>query len=73
MIPLHTAQLLPLDPADPAHLRALVEIWNHACGPDLSITASFAAHNLRPAPGLTQAGWLLVADNWDQGFVSIAG
>jgi GNAT superfamily N-acetyltransferase len=69
MIPLHTAHLLPLNPADPSHIRALAEIWNVACGPDLPITEHLAAFNLRAAPGLTQAGWLLVDDNWAQGVV----
>ena len=69
MIPLHTSQLIPLDPANPVHVRAIVEIWNVACGDDLAITEHFAAHNLRPAPGMTQRGWLLVDDNWVQAFV----
>ena len=69
MIPLHTSQLIPLDPANPVHVRAIAEIWNVACGDDLAITEHFAAFNLRPAPGMTQQGWLLVDDNWAQAFV----
>jgi GNAT superfamily N-acetyltransferase len=69
MIPLHTSQLIPLDPANPVHVRAIAEIWNVACGDELAITEHFAACNLRPAPGMTQQGWLLVDDNWAQGFV----
>mgnify|MGYP000901868928 FL=1 len=69
MIPLHTSHLVPLEPANPVHVRAIAEIWNVACGDDLAITEHFAAHNLRPAPGMTQQGWLLVDDNWAQAFV----
>jgi GNAT superfamily N-acetyltransferase len=69
MIPLFSDQLIALDPANPAHVRAMVEIWNFACGEELAITERFAAFNLRPAPGVTQRGWLSVADNWVQGFV----
>lgn len=69
MLPLHTTQLVPFDSANPTHIRAVVEIWNIACGEDLAITERFAAFNLRPSPGVTQRGWLLVDDNWAQGFV----
>jgi GNAT superfamily N-acetyltransferase len=69
MIPLHTAQLIPLDPSNAGHVRAMVEIWNVACGQALAITEHFAAFNLRPAPGVTQQGWLVVEDNWAQAFV----
>jgi GNAT superfamily N-acetyltransferase len=69
MIPLHTAQLIPLDPTNPAHVRAMVEIWNFACGEALAISERFAAFNLRAAPRVTQRGWLLVDDNWAQAFV----
>ncbi len=69
MIPLHTSQLIPIDPANPVHVRAITEIWNFACGDELAITEHFAAYNLRPAPGMTQQGWLLVDDNWAQAFV----
>ena len=47
----------------------MVEIWNVACGQALAITEHFAAFNLRPAPGVTQQGWLVVEDNWAQAFV----
>jgi GNAT superfamily N-acetyltransferase len=69
MIPLHTSHLVPLDPANPVHVRAVAEIWNFACGDDLALTEHCAAYNLRPAPGMTQQGWLLVDDNWAQAFV----
>lgn len=69
MLPLHTNQLIAFDPANPAHVRALVEIWNVACGPELAISERLAAYNLRPSPGVTRRGWLAVADNWAQGVV----
>jgi GNAT superfamily N-acetyltransferase len=69
MIPLPTAQFIPLDPANPSHVRAMVELWNVACGQSLAITERFAAFNLRSAPGVTQQGWLVVEDNWVQAFV----
>lgn len=69
MIPLRTALLIPLDPAKSNHVRAIAEIWNVACGQSLAITEHFAAFNLRPAPGVTQQGWLVVDDNWAQAFV----
>ncbi len=69
MLPLHTTQLLALDPANPAHVRALVEIWNVAFGEGHAISERFAGFNLRRAPGVTQRGWLAVADNWAQGAV----
>jgi GNAT superfamily N-acetyltransferase len=69
MIPLQTSQLIPLNSANPLHLRAMAEIWNIACGESLAITEHFAAFNLRPAPGVTQQGWLVVDDNWAQAFV----
>lgn len=69
MLSLQTTQLIPLDPANPSHVRALVEIWNVACGPELAISERLAAYNLRPSPGVTRCGWLAVADNWAQGVV----
>ena len=69
MLPLHTTQLLPLDRDNPTHIRALVEIWNFAFGEEYAISERFAAFNLRPSPGVTQRGWLAVADNWAQGAV----
>jgi len=64
-----TSQLITFDLANPTHVRALVEIWNGACGEDHAISERFAAFNLRPSPGVTQTGWLAVADNWAQGVV----
>jgi GNAT superfamily N-acetyltransferase len=69
MISLQTSQLIPIDPANPVHVRAMAEIWNVACGESLAITEHFAAFNLQPAPGVTQQGWLLVDDSWAQAFV----
>ncbi len=71
MIPLFSDQLIPLDPANPAHVRAIVEIWNVACGEGLAITERFAAFNLRPTPGVTQMELLkpkfAVLDETDSG------
>jgi GNAT superfamily N-acetyltransferase len=50
----------------------MVEIWNFACGEAFAISERFAAFNLRAAPGVTQQGWLVVDDNWAQGF-ALAG
>lgn len=69
MPPQHTHQLIPFDPTNPTHIRALVEIWNHACGPALAISERSAAFNLRTGCGVTRAGWLAVADGWAQGVV----
>lgn len=69
MLPLNTIQWIPLDPSNPGHIRAVVEIWNFACGEGLSISEQSVAFNLRPARGVTQQGWLAVEDNWAQGFV----
>ncbi len=69
MIPLQATNLTPFDAANPGHIRAVVEIWNMACGQALSISPRFVAFNLRPSAGVTRQGWLAVADNWVQGFV----
>lgn len=69
MLTLHTTQLIPLDPANPVHVRALVEIWNGAFDDQHAISERLAAFNLRPSPGVTQRGWLAVGDNWAQGAV----
>ncbi len=53
-------QLQPLDPAKPAHLSAVVSIWNAACGRDLAITPRLAAYNLQPAMAEIQAGCIAV-------------
>ncbi len=62
-------QLQPLDPANPAHLSAIVSIWNAACGRDLFITPRFAAYNLQPTPGEIQAGCIAVDRGVPVGFV----
>ncbi len=62
-------QLQPLDPKNPAHLSAVVSLWNTACGPDLSITLRFAAYNLQPAAGGVQAGCMAVDHDTTVGFV----
>ncbi len=61
-------ELQPLDPANPAHLSAIVSLWNAACGRDLSITPRFAAYNLQPAQGETQAGRIAVDHGASVGF-----
>jgi GNAT superfamily N-acetyltransferase len=62
-------QLIPLDPTNATHVRALVEIWNFACGPALAVSERFVTFNLHTSPGMKQQGWLAVQDNWAQAFV----
>ena len=58
-----------LNPAAPFHLRALVEHWNAACGPDLAITERFAAFNLQPCKGAVVAGRQATVEGTPAGFV----
>ncbi len=51
------------DSADPAHIAALVSIWNDACGHALAITPQFAAYNTRPPAGAVQAGRLAMQND----------
>jgi len=62
-------QLGELNPAAPFHLRALVEIWNAACGSNLSISERFAAFNLQPCRGARVEGRLATVDGGPAGFV----
>ena len=38
--------MVELQPADPAHLSAVAELWNEACGEDLAISARLVRYNL---------------------------
>jgi GNAT superfamily N-acetyltransferase len=61
-------ELQPLDPTNPAHLSAIVSLWNAACGRDLSITPRFASYNLQPAKGEMQAGCMAIDHGATVGF-----
>lgn len=57
------------DSADPAHIAALVSIWNDACGRVLAITPQFAAYNTRPPASAVQAGRLAMQNDQPVGLV----
>jgi GNAT superfamily N-acetyltransferase len=65
-------QLIPLDVKQRSHLVGAASVWNAACGPDLAITAEFAAHNLRSAGGLDQEGCLAVEGKRVVGFAMVS-
>ena len=50
--------LAELQPADPAHLSAVAELWNEACGEDLAISARLVRYNLAPGHDLATVGLL---------------
>jgi GNAT superfamily N-acetyltransferase len=54
---------------DPAHLQALVTVWNAACGSDLSVSEKFVRFNLEPSTGSSQAGQLALVDGEPVGVV----
>ncbi len=57
------------DAGNADHVSAIVSIWNGACGPELSISARFAAFNLQPPAGAVQAGQIAVHYGAMVGFV----
>lgn len=58
--------LQPLQLADAARL---VEIWNAACGPDLTVNTRFFDFNVRFTPGVLQTGQVAVEGDEAIGFV----
>lgn len=54
---------------DPAHLQALVTVWNAACGSGLSLSEKFVRFNLEPSTGGVQAGRIALADSEPVGVV----
>jgi len=61
--------LQPFHSTNPAHIAALVSIWNAACGADLAINARLAEFNARPATGAVQAGCVAMSAGEAMGFV----
>ncbi len=61
-------ELHPFESELPAHIGALVAIWNAACGPKLAITQRGATFNTRPVTGGTLAGRFAVLDGRPAGF-----
>jgi GNAT superfamily N-acetyltransferase len=59
----------PINPADAHHLRAFVDIWNAACGPDLAIDEHFVEYNLRFTQGCTREGRFALHEDRPAGFV----
>lgn len=49
--------------------ETIAEIWNDACGNDLSITPRLVAYNMRPPTGAVQAGKLAIVNDQPVGFV----
>ncbi len=49
-------------------LEDLTEIWNAACGTELSITPGFMDYNLRPSTGIVQMGSLAARGGMPVGF-----
>ncbi len=62
-------KLRPFEPNDPAHIAAIVAIWNAACGADFAITPRFVDFNTRATTGGVQAGQIAVRDDQPVGFV----
>lgn len=54
---------------DPAHLRALVAVWNAASGSDLSLSEKFVRFNIEPSTGGTQVGRFALVDGEPVGVV----
>lgn len=54
--------LLPFAPENPAHIAAVVQCWEAACGPDLPISARFVRFNVQPWRGESCAGQLAMLD-----------
>ena len=59
----------PLEFNNPAHLTAIVEIWNAACGDDLTITENFVRFNLSGNTGVAQEGHVMMSGDHVIGFV----
>lgn len=60
---------IDLNPHDPAHLSAIVRIWNDACGPDLAITQRLIDYNTRPPTDAIQAGQIATIDDAPASFI----
>jgi len=54
--------LLPFAPDDPAHIAAVAQCWEAACGPDLPISERFVRFNAQPWRGESCAGQLALLD-----------
>ena len=60
---------VPLERHNSKHLRALVSIWNAACGADLAINARLVEYNTQSATGAIQAGQIAMRAGEPVGFV----
>jgi GNAT superfamily N-acetyltransferase len=49
---------ISLQPRDASQQKAITNIWNAACGKDLTITPRFVSYNLQPFVGVESAGRL---------------
>jgi predicted N-acetyltransferase YhbS len=50
--------LITIEPANPAHLAAVAQLWTAAAGPSLTLGPPLLAYGQRPLPGVHQAGRL---------------
>ena len=63
--------LIPLDPAESAHLQAAATAWNRACGTCFTLSPQFVRYNMAPVAGIRKQGWLAVdASGAETGFVA---
>lgn len=60
----------PLEFKNPSHIKAIVKVWNAACGDDLAISENFARFNLSSNTGVAQEGQLMMSSDGVIGFVS---
>jgi predicted N-acetyltransferase YhbS len=58
-----------LNPQNPAHLSAIVSIWNDACDNDLAVTPRFIEYNTQPPTGAIQTGRIAMQNDQPVGFV----
>ena len=62
-------QHLSFDSANPAHIEAFTQVWNEACGANLSVSERFVRFNVAPNTGGSQAGQVAFADGQPVGVV----
>ncbi len=64
----HAALLADFDPTNSAHIAALVNLWNAACGAGLALTPRLLEFNTRPPMGAVQAGRVALLNDQPIGF-----
>jgi GNAT superfamily N-acetyltransferase len=61
-----------VDPAEPTHIQAITQVWNEACGPNLSISERFVRFNVGPNTGGSQAGLIALEAGRPVGVVLVS-